>query len=141
MSRTDKDRPYWVRVLDPEEDRRIYHNHRNLGKVVLRITSTSGTRVLMYAEECTLDEVEERFPGNPETVKPCGYGLNDYRRHRWDRLTTEDRRNTYFKPLRRLEKNVLTNVVKEYNTHGDIEKDIVLPDQHQKEMLGGGWFN
>jgi hypothetical protein len=36
MSRTDKDRPYWVRIADPKEDRRIHHNHYWFGAPIRR---------------------------------------------------------------------------------------------------------
>lgn len=36
MSRTDKDRPYWVRSVDPTENRSAYHYHTQFGKEVYR---------------------------------------------------------------------------------------------------------
>lgn len=53
MSRTDKDRPYWVRIADPEEDRRISHTrHWHLGTPIyisLKVRDEDGYPI--YDEE------------------------------------------------------------------------------------------
>lgn len=36
MSRTFKDRPYWVRIADPKEDRSIFHSHWHFGRTLRR---------------------------------------------------------------------------------------------------------
>lgn len=102
MSRTDKDRPYWVKVNDPDSDRVPYHRHvvslvEYLGEEPVYRTGFDGREYFAYMHglysrwsedvDCTIDRKEAppstwrfRFPrktDNDQTrnAKHCGFEL------------------------------------------------------------------
>lgn len=126
MSRTDKDRPYWVRTNDPTEDRVPHHDH---------IPRWWRRKRLVWDGECHLDD-----PVNHGTRfdHACGYHL------RFDRYWNpkrEDRRLYYYKPLRSRERDTLGKAAKQYNAGYEVDEDIVLPESHRHCMFPGGYWD
>lgn len=137
MSRTKKDRPYWVKSNDKKEVRRASHNHESLGKIVRNFRG----KIVKYDEECSL-EVPQQHPSSDDHRSTCYYNLGYGYRYWYSRgQDRDDRLNTYYNPLRTLERETLTKATKEYNATGDIEEDIFFPDTHQSCMLGGGYWD
>lgn len=137
MSRTKKDRPYWVKVNDKKEAKRAHHDHESLGKIVRNFRG----KIVKYADECTL-EVPQTHSSSDDHRSTCHYSLGYGYRYWGDRgQDRADRLNTYYNPLRTMERDALNKAAKEYNANGDIEKDIFFPDSHQHCMLGGGYWD
>ncbi|MBC9704519.1 MAG: hypothetical protein H9W81_05820 [Enterococcus sp.] len=118
MSRTFKDRPYWVRANDPQQDRYAYHNH-------------------IYVDECPIDE---KYTSNFGSYsRACGYAL-PWTYYRND--TPKKVRNTsYWIPLRTDERKVLNNLTRDYNTYGEIDEDFFLQEHHRHARYGGGYWD
>lgn len=125
MSRTDKDRPYWVRQNDPTEDRVEYHNH-----VAPRWRT-------MYAWDGTC-HVDEPITRENRRSFSCGYYLRD--RYHWT-PKREDRRLYYYKPLRSRERDTLGKAAKQYNAGYEVDENIVLPEAHRHGMYPGGYWD
>lgn len=89
MSRTDKDRPYWVRLNDPTEE---YRDSYRFGFNV-------------------------RLAWSP---------------------SREERRSIYYGPMRSETRDTLRNVVKEYNSYGDINEDFFLRERSRHSRYHGG---
>jgi hypothetical protein len=136
MSRTKKDRPYWVKLNDKKVAKRPHHNHAVIGKTVRGFRGN----IITYADECTLEQ-PETHSSNDDHRRPCSYLLGYGYGYWLDGMTREDRMNTYYNPLRTMEREELTKAKKEYNATGDIEKDIAFPDGHRHGMLGGGYWD
>jgi hypothetical protein len=126
MSRTDKDRPYWVKSNDKTEKYRVaYHDH-------------TGRR----GDECTIDEPEEhpsswRGRGGrwyspcshyihlPHICQPHGTSLRDF----------------YWVPSRAEERDYTTRAIKDYNTFGEVDEDYFLQEKTLNGPYGGGWWD
>lgn len=126
MSRTDKDRPDWVRVNDKTEDRTEFHYHhrRYWGEPY------EG----MY--DCEIDEPLDGSKGMRK--RRCGYYL---RTNRYWNPKREDRRLYYYKPLRSRERDTLGKAAKQYNAGNEVDEDIVLPESHRHAMFPGGYWD
>lgn len=124
MSRTYKDRPYWVRQNDPREDRVPYHDH----------IERWWRRRINWDGECHLDE-----PVNHETRHsfPCGY----YLRQRWYNVPRDFRHYNYYGPLRAHERDNLRDAAKQYNSWGEVDEDFYLPEAHRHATFGGGYWD
>lgn len=133
MSRTDKDRPYWVRVNDETEARTPYHYHHGSRFY------NGGYKVNAEDEDgyCTIDDKRTGQPG--EWRLPCGYYLG-YRRHVCE-IPPGAEREGYYAPLRNDERMALRNAVKDYNTFGEVDEDMYLQEQHRHATYGGGYWD
>lgn len=126
MSRTDKDRPYWVRTNDKTEKYRVaYHDH-------------TGRR----GDECTVDEPEEhpsswRGRGG-RWYSPCGHHLHvpHICEPHGDSASVY-----YWVPARQDEQTFLKNAVKDYNTFGEVDEDYFLQEKTLNGPYGGGWWD
>lgn len=125
MSRTDKDRPYWVRQNDETEVRRPFHRHDQY---------RFGREPF---DECEIDEPYTGATG--EWRRRCGYWLG-YRRHVCV-VPPHAEREGYYAPLRNDERMVLRNAVKDYNTFGEIDEDFYIQEQHRRACYGGGYWD
>lgn len=137
MSRTDKDRPYWVKANDETLLRAPRHDHTSLGIFF----SQYLIGVSQYSDHCTIDEpVERNWRDNENRIVPtCDYAPSVY--HRLERShTREDRKNDYYRPLRAKERDILKGATREYNTYGNFEKDIAFADNHQSSELSRGYW-
>lgn len=136
MSRTKKDRPYWVRANDKTERRVARHDHDRIG----RYYKYYGQSVVyQYEDECTIDY--PRTGNNSDKNYPCTWELDYGYNYFYGGMSVQERHMTYYNPLRTLERDTLRKAVKEYNTTGDIEKDIFFQDRHQHQMLNGGYWD
>jgi len=127
MSRTDKDRPYWVRVNDETEARTEFHYHHRR----YRGDPYEGEY------ECEIDN-----PVDDSTVmwkRRCGYYLG-YRHHICE-IPPGAVREGYNAPLRNDERMALRNAVKDYNTFGEVDEDMYLQEQHRHACYGGGYWD
>jgi hypothetical protein len=125
MSRTDKDRPYWVRTNDPREDRVEHHNH----------VAPRWRTMYAWDGECHIDEPSTR---ENRRSYSCGFNLR-YKRY-WN-PKKEDRRLYYYKPLRSRERDTLGKAAKQYNAGNEVDEDIVLPESHRHAMFPGGYWD
>lgn len=132
MSRTFKDRPYWIRVNDPKTLRYAVHHHASFGHVY---TPFNGKPVHIL-DYCTIDEPYSAGDNYP---KPCYYRLISP--HRYDETTKEMRHNAYWEPMRTDERIVLRNAVKDYNTYGEIDEDFFLQENHRHARYGGVYWD
>lgn len=126
MSRTDKDRPFWVKLNDPSENRTDDHMHH-----------TRGLWSKDWDGVCDIDKpygpTLKRWAG-----RNCHRMIHNY--NPWDDPTKEDRDLLYYGPLRASERDTLKKAAKEYNTTGDTE-DVFLQEKHRHSMFGGGYWN
>lgn len=138
MSRTDKDRPDWVKLndpyLDPDMKGKIYeeHNHHLIGKhhYVHRYFTvhdaddvrTGSSRRLVYEgyylpTTCPAEN-NAPFPSRPRektapwNLHPCWRAF----RYRWERDPVN------YGIERADSRDSLLNMAREYNTYGDIEE-------------------
>jgi len=92
MSRTDKDRPTWVRAQDPTEDRYTHHHHRAFARgddggpatwriVACEIETAASSRVEWHAQRCK-------------------YYTRDHSYY-WERVTHRGRERAHFRALAR----------------------------------------
>lgn len=125
MSRTYKDRPYWVRLNDPSEVRRPFHYHEGRG------------RFFEEFEACQIDVPYEGKKG--EWRRNCGYYLG-YHFHRC-RVTREFRRLGFYGPLRSDQRMKLRNAVKDYNTFEEVDEDMYLREQNRRSTFYGGYWD
>lgn len=113
MSRTDKDRPYWVRVRDKHEKRSESHTHRSW---------RSREELACDIDQHDAQGYNERHDGH------CGYQLDLHKGCRYhssppgwlvDHL--------YHEPMRRDARDVLREAAKEWNGSGDTEREPLSP--------------
>lgn len=93
MSRTDKDRPIWVKLNDPSEDRKPYHQHFVIladytGDIPVYRNGWNGRPYVAYTRglykrwsegvECTLDRPETS--SSSWTKRHCGF---EFEYHKW----------------------------------------------------------
>lgn len=105
MSRTRKDRPYWVRSMDPTEDRSEYHNHDN---GVCDIDTTPG------------------LPWREQSLEDCSYELP------WSHATPPHAyvHARWWGPQRTSERAACRKLVQQYNGSGDVnDNDVPAPEQ------------
>lgn len=125
MSRTYKDRPYWVRLNDKREARTPFHRHHNW------YTRNNGWEVCTFGEPYT--------GGTDEWRRNCGYYLG-YRRHTC--YAPKDYiRDMYYSPMRNDERMVLRNAAKDYNSFGEIDEDFFLNERSRHATYGGGYWD
>lgn len=136
MSRTRKDRPYWVRANDKKEKRVEHHNHELLGRYYRYY---GDNRVRQHSEECTIDLPRTKNYGDNHYT--CTWELDYGYNYLYGGMSVEERHQTYYNPLRTLERDTLRKAVKEYNATGDIEYDIFFQDRYQHQMLNGGYWD
>lgn len=136
MSRTDKDRPYWVRVQDESEPRQAHHEHQRFG----RVSHTLSGKIIEVADHCTIDEpTRGNGPYGYNWEKPCTYHLSwAYSYYNVDRYR---RRAMYWGPLRMDESMTLRKAVKQYNSTGEVDDDFFLQENHHHSCYGGGYWD
>ena len=135
MSRTDKDRPYWVKLNDKTISQYCSHNHTSFGK-----WQNDHLGKIKYMqdyctefEEFTWNSFQDRhyFPCRRYSVLPQG----------GDKWPQDCRVKLY----RRRRRDFLKGQVKKYNSNSDLHDDIefmnedvfeVLPDErnHRKNL-------
>lgn len=139
MSRTDKDRPYWVRVNDPSEPTISYHDHLSFGKI--STWRWGGGCPLEYADYCTIDEPKADYRRSKEEMrKPCSKELG-YQYKYWDNPRKAERRNEYWKPLRATERKVLWEAVKDYNSFGEVDDELYVRENTRNAPFNRGWWH
>ena len=140
MSRTKKDRPYWVRVNDPREARRETHRHHKCG-VKVDFISISGKKIdTNIPDYCTIGEKEKGLSSNENDLNPCYFQLTwqyPASRHSPKKL----RRDEYWKPMRGAERKYLKNAVVDYNTFGEVDEDAFLREKTLNSAFSGGYWN
>lgn len=137
MSRTDKDRPQWVKSNDPQEDRQTYHNHFVFGAVY---------KSSEFYDECTLEKDDpfhpstgrDRTENGKKKKKPCYYYYSP--KNFWDKVTQEDAHLSFWSPFRAHEKKQLKKLANEYNAHGEIAEDYIFYEKHNHALFGGGYW-
>jgi hypothetical protein len=135
MSRTYKDRPYWVRANDKREVREAYHNHCNLGKT--RKSGKFGDYTI--SDHCTIDEPLRTGSFMESWGKPCNYELS----WAYSYFSVEkSRRNMlYWSPMRADENKVTRNAVKDYNTFGEVDENLYLRENTRNSIYRGGYWD
>lgn len=137
MSRTDKDRPYRVRVNDPSEAKDRSHRHTSFGA---RGTNFLGEEY-GYADHCTIDEPTlHRSNRDPLNRPPCEAHLA-FQYRPGSRPKPKDVRDAYWSPARQAERSALQSMAAEFNATGTIENEPTMPEQHRGSMYGGGWWD
>lgn len=122
MSRTRKDRPYWVRSNDKTEKYRVaYHDHTG-----------------RHGDDCTIDEPEVGRSFWFKRDTPCGHYLHMPHKcePHGDALTL-----LYWAPARQDERTYLKNAVKDYNTFGEVDEDYFLQEKTCNATYGGGYWD
>lgn len=135
MSRTRKDRPYWVRLNDKKETiaKNEYHNHNIFGKTITLWTGEERT----YADYCTIDEPAMNRSNREIRQRPCRIspGWNYY----YGTPTSERVNLGYWSPLRRDETDKLRKLTKFYNAGEDLDEvDFFLNEKTRHATYGGG---
>lgn len=131
MSRTDKDKPYWILCNDPQQVRHPYHNHNLFGKMTYKNFEGES----QYKDYCTIDEPVTK---ETEFINPCGYRIH------WMYYNTKPtkvmRHNEYWRPLRSAERAATHKALREYNATGEIDEDFFLRSApHRGTYYGGYW--
>lgn len=122
MSRTDKDRPHWVRLNDPKDDRVAYHDHVDMW----------GNDVECDIHLPTVREDKYRSERN------CGYDLAGV--YLWSETPPKKMRHyEWFGPVRAKTRDAMLAQVKEYNTYGDVVNDSGEPEDHRHAPVKGYW--
>lgn len=76
MSRTDKDRPYWVQAQDNTLRTRERHDHDSFGRTYSRLKVRGEKTLIEYGEHVWIQRYSRQTPGmTPEEHKEA---------HRWD---------------------------------------------------------
>lgn len=123
MSKTDKDRPFWVKQNDISLSRVAYHDHVDYW----------GNDVECDIEFPTVREDKYRVDRN------CGYDIVGY--YSWiDSPSRKIRHNEWFGPIRAKTRDAMISQVKEYNTYGLIETDSLDPQDHRNAPIKGCWY-
>ena len=127
MSRTYKDRPYWVRLNDKREARTPFHRHH-----------ANGWWLKDVFDECLIDTP---YTGATDEWRRryCGYYLG-YRRHVCQ-IPKNAVREMYYSPMRNDERMVLRNAAKDYNSFGEIDEDLFLNEKSRHATYGGGYWD
>lgn len=135
MSRTYKDRPYWVRANDKKEVREAHHDHLRLGKV--RQSMKYGE--FKVADYCTIDEPLKTGTFLENLERPCYYELS----WEYSYFKVEKRRRNmlYWSPMRADENKVMRNAVKDYNTFGEVDEDLYLREKTRHAIYRGGYWD
>lgn len=135
MSKTDKDRPYRIKVMDETLDREVHHNHipryvmcvtgervvesryRLWGADVVRIshhTVKTGFK-RAYPRECVIDQNKSWHDAD------CGYSL-PFHEARWHESPPREFIHHVWTGRERVrERDGLNNLRREYNAHGELE--------------------
>jgi hypothetical protein len=129
MSRTKKDRPYWVRLNDPTEARTPYHYHHGSRWF------NNGYKGNAESDYCCIDE---EYTGT-DWRRSCGYYLG-YRRHVCV-IPKNAVRDMYYSPMRNDERMVLRNALKDYNTFAEVDEDMYLNEKSRHATYGGGYWD
>lgn len=116
MSRTFKDRPYWVQEYDTRNLRVAYHHCHKRDSV------------------CDLEE-PKRW-----SVGACNYWLIAPV-YSWQRVEHEMVRNNYYAPERSFVRDGLLSLVKEYNSNGDVDDADPWAFPHRHAPFNGSWWN
>lgn len=149
MSRTDKDRPWWIRNHDETDGLREVHDHRARWKwlcdcprpwwAVTGGRHRIGEGTWGWSEgEC---EIDSRVDDGRKSWRVSCY------RERIDRLSfygsasREWRRARYWGPERAADRAIHRNLVKDWNTFGDCDDSAVQLNQHRHATFGGGWWD
>lgn len=135
MSRTYKDRPYWVRANDKKEVREAHHDHLRLGQV--RQSMKYGE--FKVADYCTIDEPLKTGTFLENLERPCYYELS----WEYSYFKVEKRRRNmlYWSPMRADENKVMRNAVKDYNTFGEVDEDLYLREGTRHSIYRGGYWD
>jgi hypothetical protein len=166
MSKTDKTRPIWVKVLDPlAEGRYERHDHTERWYPVYSETETevvahpliSGgviRRKLLewkfWDGSCTIDRDVSAYrrPHEPRSAwigHHCGWTIDYYYSwNHWNYRSPKkiDRKVDYYDPERTHVRNTLRDMAREWNAYGDIENDDATPmSQHRHSTWYGGWWD
>lgn len=126
MSRTRKDRPYWVRSNDPSEDRTAYHFIKSTGQYGMPtlLDCTSG---------CTV-HTSQNLPRSQwrQDTDPCGYVLNVSRNYH-NTPSRAERRTAYHRPNRTAARQYAKRAREAYNSDQDWE-DEGIPERANRSM-------
>jgi len=141
MSRTDKDRPYWVRANDHTEARFEHHDHLKFG-YEYEYVNTRGKRVeVKYADYCTVNEPEVRYNHHEELDRPCGKWVgHGYFFGRYS-PKKKDRKVYYWGPMRAARTRYLTNAVKDFNSFGEVDEEFYFQEDARYGRYGGGYWD
>lgn len=145
MSRTYKDRPYWVREHD-KNTREEHHNHTKLGLGTKTFANGKGGAVRYYhPDECSIEMDQQVHPSTTRwDFYPCYYYLSSGSIKRYYRDYTpsnDDLHSDYWAPMRSDVRMGLTGAAKEYNTYGDIEADIFFREKSRHSTYKGGYWD
>lgn len=120
MSKTDKDRPLWVRANDTSLKRVPYHDHLDRwGNVV----------------DCDI-EMPTVYNDAYRGLRQCGYDI--YQDSWLDTPSRKVRHYEWFGPVRAKMRDSLRAQVREYNTYGEVDDAIFIGD-HRNTPLNGYW--
>lgn len=119
MSRTDKDRPYWVKVNDNSIQRVPFHDH---------VDYFGNDVECDFGEVCTEDTLWARN---------CGYDLGHYEVYA-DNPDRKLRRGAWFGPVRTRTRNDMVSLRKEYREFGEVDDYVGFRD-HRHSSLKGSW--
>lgn len=123
MSRTDKDRPHWVRLNDPDDNRVAHHDHVDYW----------GNDVKCDIDVPTVREDKYRIERN------CSYEIAGV--YLWNETPPRKMRHyEWFGPARARTRDAMISQAKEYNTYGSIESDSQEPSDHRNAPIKGCWY-
>lgn len=123
MSKTDKDRPFWVIQNDSSIYREAYHDH----------VDYLGNDVDCDIHLDTVREDKYRADRN------CGYDV--VKRYSFvDAPSRKKRHNDWFGPARSKTRDAMISQVKEFNSLGYIESDSAEPGDHRHAPMRGTWW-
>lgn len=145
MSRTHKDRPYWVKERTKKYGEEV-HNHALMGRETKTYRNgKGGTNNYYYPDECSI-EMDRQV--HPSTVRwenyPCYHSLSSGSWKQYYKTYSPPRdtlHNLYWGPMRADVRDDLNGVAKEYNTYGDIEGDILFREKSRHSTYGGGYWD
>lgn len=143
MSRTYKDRPYWV--LENKVGEEI-HDHTRMGEGTTKYKTIRGKDLTYHRpDECTIGEDKLEHPSTSKNERyDCFYSLSGvvFKKYYGRYSPPNDiLHHDYWHPLRAAERVTLTAAAKEYNTYGDIEDDIYLAERHRHSTYKGGYWD
>lgn len=141
MSKTDKDRPYWVLANDNTLPRFSYHDHLKLG-TEREYTNSRGRKVsVKYADYCTVNEPTVSYHRAEEMERPCGKWIGHARFAGRYSPTKKARKVFYWGPMRATRTNYLTKAVKDFNSFGEVDEDFYFQEDARYGRYGGGYWD
>jgi hypothetical protein len=134
MSRTHKDRPYWVKSNDPAVAFIECHDHSLLGRKVVGLIGSYE-----YPSDCTIDVPRKPGGWNINRNLICRHVLPD--RAVSDSPQKWARHELYYGPERLRTRDGMRRLTKEFAASGTVDDSGFQNYQHRHATIKGGYWD